>query len=135
MPARLNTRQVLRPRALLCFAILIALSLGCSPRNTRNYQAGGAALGVAAVHAVGYRAITGNCYAICTPGNVCDRQTGFCVPSECSPACADGQRCQRDLDGRLYCEDDGLTLSLMKASRAASFDAGTFSAGADGGVP
>jgi len=126
---------------LILVALLASLSITCSSsRNTRNYQAAGVGLAAVAVHSVAYRAVTGNCYAMCTPGNVCDRQTGFCVPSECSPSCPDGTRCLRDLDGRLYCEDDGLTLSLMKASRAASLDAGALDAGAlspgaDGGLP
>jgi hypothetical protein len=112
-------------RLLLPLAMAVAASLGCGPRNTHNYQAAAVGAGAVALHSVAYRAVTGNCYAMCTPGHLCDRQTGMCVPSECSPACPDGQRCTRDLDNRLYCEDDGLTLSLMKAARStAKPDAG-----------
>jgi len=123
------------PRGLFLVAVLAGATTCSSSRNTRNYQAAGVGLAAVAVHSVAYRAVTGNCYAMCTPGNVCDRQTGFCVPSECSPSCPDGQRCVRGLDDRLHCEDDGLTLSLMKANRAASRDAGALSPAADGGLP
>jgi hypothetical protein len=131
----LKCARVPLARVLILLALLAGATACSSPRNTRNYQAAGIGLAAVAVHSVADRAVTGNCYAMCTPGNVCDRQTGFCVASECSPSCPDGTRCVRDLDDRLRCEDDGLTLSLMKASRAASFDAGAFSGGADGGLP
>jgi hypothetical protein len=105
-------------------AFLIAMSACGGGPYTNNYGAAGVGLGAAVAGAVGYRAITGGCVAQCTPGHVCDRQSGLCVPSECSPSCPAGQQCQRDSDGRMICVDDGLTMSLMAARRSASADGG-----------
>jgi hypothetical protein len=124
-------------RVLIFIALAASASSSCgsSPRNTRNYQAAAGGLAAVAVTTIAYRAATGSCYAMCRPGYSCDRQSGLCIQTECSPECPEGTRCVRDPDDRLRCEDDGLTMSLMKASRAASWDAGAFSTGADAGLP
>lgn len=54
------------------------------------------------------RALTGECWAACTPGYVCNHESGLCVPGECSPACPDTQTCVR-IDGVLMCADKGTT--------------------------
>ena len=62
------------------------------------------AVTVAAVAA--NRAITGECWAACTSGYVCDHESGLCVEGECSPACPETQTCVR-VDGVLECADKG----------------------------
>jgi hypothetical protein len=115
-------------------ALIAALACGCSGRpTTNNYGAAAAGLGVAVAGTVVYRAVTGGSVAACTPGNICDRQSGLCVPSECSPTCPESQHCVRDFDGRLYCEDDGLTSSLIAARKRAA-DAGARDVRAADGV-
>jgi hypothetical protein len=54
------------------------------------------------------RALTGECWAACTPGYVCDHESGLCVPGECSPTCPETQTCVR-VDGVLMCADKGTT--------------------------
>lgn len=54
------------------------------------------------------RSLTGECWAACTPGYVCDHESGLCVRGECSPACPDTQTCV-SLDGVLMCADKGTT--------------------------
>jgi hypothetical protein len=54
------------------------------------------------------RALTGECWAACTPGYVCDHESGLCVPGECSPVCPETQTCVR-IDGALMCADKGTT--------------------------
>ena len=107
-------------------ALGAALAGGCSGRPaTNNYGTAAAGLGAVAAGTGAYRVLTNGCVAACTPGNVCDRESGFCVPSDCSPTCPAGQHCVRDFDDRLRCDDDGLTSSLMAArKRAAAADAG-----------
>ncbi|HEY6725670.1 MAG TPA: hypothetical protein VI197_16665 [Polyangiaceae bacterium] len=86
------------------------------------------------------RALTGECWAACTPGHVCDHESGLCVPGECSPACPDTQTCVR-IDGVLMCADKGTTwASNMQGntflpSGGAPAKARAAPAGAAGSVP
>lgn len=52
------------------------------------------------------RALTRECWAACTPGYVCDHESGLCVRGECSPECPETQTCAL-VDGGLMCVDKG----------------------------
>lgn len=52
------------------------------------------------------RAVTNECWAACTPGYVCDHESGLCVQGECVPRCSDEQVCAR-LDQKLTCVHKG----------------------------
>src|SRR5688572_29280963 len=54
------------------------------------------------------RALTGECWAACTPGYACDHESGLCVAGECSPACPDTQTCIQ-IDNGFRCADKGTT--------------------------
>ena len=59
------------------------------------------------VAAVGInRAITDECWAACTPGYVCDHESGLCVQGECLPRCSEDQVCAR-VDEQLTCVHKG----------------------------
>lgn len=68
----------------LAFAALaLASSVACGSSPSRNDYAGAAiALGFGVAGAGVHRAATGGCYAQCTHGLVCDRESGQCVPYE-----------------------------------------------------
>ncbi len=57
------------------------------------------------------RAITKECWAACSPGYVCDHESGLCVPGECSPSCADTQVCTL-VKQHLTCLDQAGTLTV-----------------------
>lgn len=52
------------------------------------------------------RALTKECWAACTPGYVCNHESGLCEPGECKPTCQEAQVCAR-VDGQLSCVDKG----------------------------
>ena len=79
----------------------------CSSHGS-DYAAATAGLGAAVVYTAAYRAATGDCWARCGHGMVCDRRTGLCVEGECAPGCPVGQQCVRDLDRRSHCVDEAL---------------------------
>ena len=49
------------------------------PTNAEKLAWAAAGTGVAVAETLAYRAITGECYAICAPPTVCDRASGLCV--------------------------------------------------------
>jgi hypothetical protein len=87
-------------------ALLLWSVMACTgTTHTNNYAVAGAALGGAVVGAALHRALTGDCWALCRSGLICDRESGKCVPGECAPGCQVGQHCVRDVDGSTHCED------------------------------
>lgn len=52
------------------------------------------------------RKLTGECWAACTPGYVCDYDSGMCVEGECRPPCPETQACVR-MDAGLMCMNKG----------------------------
>ena len=74
------------------------------------------AVGAAVAGTVLYRAVTGGCVASCRAYQVCDRQSGLCIQAECSPECAIGQECVREVDGRFRCVDDAMSFSMTTRS-------------------
>ncbi len=96
-----------RPRSLhrlwsgaLSLGLVSATSCGPSTGNNYGAAAAGAAVAVATVGVL--RAATGECWARCSKGYVCDRESGLCVEGECYPGCGWGQHCER-LSGGLMC--------------------------------
>src|SRR5690349_5803693 len=72
----------LRPLLALIFFAAAATSVACT-RSSQNLAQSAAFVGTAvAVAAAGVnRAVTGDCWASCREGMVCDHATGFCVES------------------------------------------------------
>jgi hypothetical protein len=99
---------------VLAVSVVSPWLAGCSSTPgaaTNNYGAAavGAAVTVATVGLM--RAATGECWARCSQGMVCDHESGLCVEGECYPACGWGQHCVR-LSTGLDCVPDpnaGLT--------------------------
>jgi hypothetical protein len=82
--------------------------LGCSGSPEQQAVVATAAM-VAAVAA--NRALTGECWAACTPGYVCDHESGLCVEGECTPRCDEEQVCARVAE-QLVCVDKGTAFKL-----------------------
>ena len=68
-----------------------------------NYTGAGIGLGAAVTGAGLNRAVTGDCWAACTPGYGCDRKRGTCVRVECVPECSADEHCVIEADGRTRC--------------------------------
>lgn len=89
--------------ALVCAAWLVLAAGGCgASTETKAVVATAGLLTSVAVN----RAITDECWAACSPGYVCDHESGLCVPGECAPRCADYQVCVR-VAQQLTCRDKG----------------------------
>ena len=87
-------------------ALLLWSVMACTgTTHTNSYGIAAVALGGAIVSTAVNRAMTGDCWARCRPGLICDRRSGECVPGECAPGCPVGQHCVRDGDGSTRCED------------------------------
>jgi hypothetical protein len=98
-----------------------------------NYQKAAIATGVAVATVGLHRAITGDCWARCTAGHVCNWRTGLCERGECAPACAVGWSCVRTSRGELVCEQDigSLSIGAGAVSSPQRLDAGV---AVDGGA-
>jgi hypothetical protein len=101
---------------------LFAFSSLAAACGQGNYTAAGVALGASVTGAGVNRAITGDCWAVCSPGYGCDRQRGTCVRAECAPGCTPDQHCVIEADGRTRCIDNPGALSLGAAPRDAGSD-------------
>lgn len=90
---------------LSCASLVAAWLFGCGGNNGYQYTRAaiglGATLGTTAV----YRATTGGCWANCTLGFACDRESGLCRRRECIPACATSQTCVIEAGDRFRCVD------------------------------
>ncbi|MDP3236027.1 MAG: hypothetical protein Q8S33_33460 [Myxococcales bacterium] len=76
------------PRLLL--VLLLVLDLGCTAAGAD------AVIGTAiAATAAGVRRSNGECYTPCTPGNVCNPQSGMCDPIPCRGECRSGEQCEQ----------------------------------------
>jgi hypothetical protein len=109
-------------RALSTAAALLALfaAPGCSEANKQNYAY--AALGTSAgIAAVGLnRALTKDCWALCSPGYACNQESGLCELGECIPGCEYGWHCVRHPAGALLCEPDPNQARMTSAPAASS---------------
>jgi hypothetical protein len=113
-------------------AALAALVAACATGSNAGYGAAGAVLAGTIVGTGVNRAVTGDCWAICSRGYACDRERGTCVRAECVPDCAQGEHCVIEHDGRFRCMDaTGMgrigassTPSAPVSPSAATLDAG-----------
>jgi hypothetical protein len=104
-------------------AVFLVWTAAACGSGRGDYTAAAVGLGAAVVYTAVHRGVTGDCWARCGYGMLCDRRTGLCVEGECAPGCPVGRKCVRELDGRSQCVDEAL---------AKSFGA---RGGADGGSP
>ena len=81
-----------------------ALTLGSLSCGTTTGTQAAVATAVTVVATGVNRKLTGDCWAACTPGHVCERESGLCIRGECSPSCGDHQFCVK-LEGQLTCVD------------------------------
>lgn len=86
-------------RALDARSIALAtlITLGCGQSDKAARAAVGLGLGVAAAGV--NRAVTGECWASCAPGQACDRARGVCVPIPCGGKCPPDERCVESAQG------------------------------------
>jgi hypothetical protein len=100
-----NDLPVIARRALLGVFVLVTVA-GCNDGNTQAYKEAAVAAGLT-VAAVGvYRAVTRDCWARCSPGYLCNEETGLCELGECLPGCEYGTHCARDVRGDYRCVSD-----------------------------
>src|SRR5690606_2755125 len=92
----------------------------CSASTETQAAAGAAAM----VTATGLnRAMTGECWAACTPGYVCEHDTGLCVPGECSPSCKEEQLCVQ-LEEQLTCIEKSVAYNQNLKGKGPYFPVG-----------
>jgi hypothetical protein len=84
-------------------AALAVLVVACAAGSNAGYEAAGAGLAGVVIGSGVNRAVTGDCWAICSRGFACDRQRGTCERAECEPECAQGEHCVIEQDGRFRC--------------------------------
>jgi len=109
--------------------VALVLTVLASCGHAGGYGAGAAGLGVAVAATGLYRGVTGDCWAACSAGYVCDRARGVCVAGEClSAGCVPGSRCVIEPDGHFDCVADPSVIPIggSAARRPAAFaiDAG-----------
>lgn len=98
-----------------CVGLVLSVLASCGHAGTYGAAAGG--LGVAVAATSLYRGATGDCWAACSPGYVCDRARGICVAGEClSAGCAPGSRCVVEPDGRFDCVADPSVIPIGGAA-------------------
>lgn len=92
-------------RTVSCLVALLGLA-ACSDSNQNTYAQAisGTALMVTAVGI--HRAITDDCWARCSPGYLCNEESGLCERGECVPACEFGAHCVHTLRGEYLCIPD-----------------------------
>lgn len=80
-------------RTIISLALLGMCACAASSAGTYGpaLSGAGALLVTTAIH----RSITGDCWANCGRGHVCDRNSGLCVEGECTPGCAPYESCQK----------------------------------------
>ncbi|MBL8921247.1 MAG: hypothetical protein JNJ54_20455 [Myxococcaceae bacterium] len=88
------------------------LGIGCSAAGAN------AVLNTAVGAAVaGARRSNGECYVPCTPGNVCNPQSGLCEPLPCRGECRFGEVCEQQPTGdRCVPEASAAPLQLRQSS-------------------
>ncbi|GEM_PF-2176769 len=121
----------LRLRPLVTLAAALASATGC---HAGESGAAVAALGTTILLTGVRRAATGDCWASCGAGTICNRERGLCEKGECVPACPVGSHCLRDLDGSLTCRDDPMAFTPGGEARVGPGSAAT-AAGAAGAAP
>ena len=103
--------------------VALWLALACGG-GSRGYPAAGLGLGTMVALTAVNRALTGDCWAVCSTGYACDRARGVCVRTECVPQCTTAEHCVREQDGRFRCIDKPGTVRLGARVRPPLTDAG-----------
>ena len=85
-----------RGRAILAVLALSALS-GCRTVGA-NSVIGAAIMTPVAIGSAAVSRATGHCYAACTPGTVCNENTGLCERMPCGGFCPPDTLCERSTD-------------------------------------
>ena len=91
------------------------LVIGWTLLSCAGSDAAHAALGTGImVGAVGaHRAATGDCWAHCSLGYVCNQASGLCEKGECYPACDAGYHCAATSIGQT-CQPDAVAVSGLQ---------------------
>jgi hypothetical protein len=98
-------RLVWLPLALTC----------CGGADKDKYAQAALGTGIT-VAAVGVnRAVTGDCWAQCSPGYLCNEKSGLCERGECYPDCEVGSHCVRDARDVTFCAPDATRAPPPKA--------------------
>lgn len=97
-------------RPLLGLLVLGATVLSCAGSDAERAALGtGIMVGAVAVH----RAATGDCWAHCSLGYLCNHESGLCEKGECRPACDAGYHCAVTSVGQ-SCVPDALAVSSFQ---------------------
>lgn len=86
-------------------ALSLAWACGGTPgygNGTNDYAGALVTAGAGVFAAGGNRALTGDCWARCRNGMMCDRDSGMCVDVPCGGTCPADWKCQR-IGGREQC--------------------------------
>jgi hypothetical protein len=97
----------------------LALGGSCSNANQHTYAQAGIATAIAVTTVGIHRALTGDCWARCRPGHLCNHESGLCEPGECLPGCPYGTHCTRDVGGTYRCASDLGHQPIQSSFRAA----------------
>jgi hypothetical protein len=102
---RLTLGVTMTGRLVFGFVAIFAFA-ACSDTNKDNYTYAleGTAVMLTAVGI--HRAITDDCWAHCSPGYLCNEESGLCEKGECVPACELGQHCVHERGGHFRCIPD-----------------------------
>lgn len=126
-------QRIVHALARRAIALLSASVAPCGCARNPTYNSAAVGLGATVATTALYRGISGDCWARCTPGYICNHERGTCEPGECLPACAPGYLCLREPDDTLDCVADSTVLRLSRTgpgTNAGSPAAGAVDAGA-----
>ncbi|HEY3497844.1 MAG TPA: hypothetical protein VGK73_24265 [Polyangiaceae bacterium] len=88
-------------------AVLVALlPTSCGSSNQDKYAQAAVGTGIAVAATGIHRAATKDCWGRCSPGYLCDQESGLCELGECLPRCEAGDHCVRDQRKLAYCVRD-----------------------------
>ena len=96
----------MRTRAWVVVVLAPLAGFNCSDANQQTYAQAAAATSLQVVAVGIHRAVTNDCWARCSPGYLCNHETGLCERGECVPECEYGAHCARDVMGAYRCVRD-----------------------------
>jgi hypothetical protein len=94
-----------RLRSALLVWLPLALT-SCAGGNQDKYAEAAIGTGIVLAATGVNRAVTKDCWARCSPGYLCNQQSGLCELGECYPGCEAGDHCVRDVREVSYCAPD-----------------------------
>jgi hypothetical protein len=86
--------------------LLLPLALGCGSSHQDKYAEAAVGTGIAVAMTGVHRAATKDCWGRCSPGYLCNEESGLCELGECLPGCEAGTHCARDARNVAYCARD-----------------------------